>query len=599
MNIRLPNAPLTDEQLQQLNNLLQGLEGWQVDWLSGYLSGYRAAQVGTAVMEAGPSLAEQAIKLTVLYGSQTGNTEAVAGQLAEKAKASGIEVKLWDMAEYKPRELKNEQYLAVLTSTHGEGEPPDNAMDLYEFLNSRKAPGLKGLHYSVLSLGDSSYEFFCQTGKDFDERLQKLGATAVIPRVDCDVDYDDLAEKWIAEFVGALTSSMQASAAPPSASAAMSQLETSVQYDRKHPFSAPLLENQLLSGRGSSKEVRHIEISLEGSGLQYEPGDALGVYPQNDPALVSMLIDALGFDADSSVELDEQQETLTNALMHHREITVLTRPLVEKWAELAQSDELNKLMESKAAVTEWIRGRDVLDLVQSYPLADIDANGFIKLLRKLPPRLYSIASSQAAVDEEVHITVATVRYNAHNRERGGVASTWLADRLAEDATIPVYIDPNKNFKLPADDNAPIIMIGPGTGVAPFRSFMQEREERGARGPNWLFFGDQHFLTDFLYQTEWLAWRKSGLLTHLDVAFSRDQTEKIYVQHRIREKSIEIWNWLQDGAHIYVCGDADNMAPDVNEALIDIISQQGNKSREDATEYLRQLTRDKRYQRDVY
>ena len=333
--------------------------------------------------------------------------------------------------------------------------------------------------------------------------------------------------------------------------------------------------------------------------MHYQPGDALGVYPQNDPALVSMLIDALGFDAYSPVELDEQTETLTNALMHHREITVLTRPLVEKWAELAQSDEMNKLMESKSTVTEWIRGRDVLDLVQSYPLADIDANGFIKLLRKLPPRLYSIASSQTAVDEEVHITVATVRYNAHNRERGGVASTWLADRLAEDATIPVYIDPNKNFKLPADDDAPIIMIGPGTGVAPFRSFMQEREERGARGSNWLFFGDQHFLTDFLYQTEWLSWRKSGLLTNLDVAFSRDQTEKIYVQHRIREKSIEIWNWLQEGAYLYVCGDADNMAPDVNEALIDIISQQGNKSREDATEYLRQLTRDKRYQRDVY
>ncbi|MBN47645.1 MULTISPECIES: assimilatory sulfite reductase (NADPH) flavoprotein subunit [unclassified Methylophaga] len=599
MNIRLPNAPLTDEQLQQLNNLLKGLEGWQVDWLSGYLSGYRAAQSSSVAAEIAPSLSDQTIKLTILYGSQTGNTEAVAGQLAEKAKVRGIEVKLWDMAEYKARELKNEQYLAVLTSTHGEGEPPDNAMDLYEFLGSRKAPGLKGLQYSVLSLGDSSYEYFCQTGKDFDERLQKLGATTVIPRVDCDVDYDDLAEKWIAEFVESLTSSMQASAAPPSASAGLSQVETSVQYDRKNPFPAPLLENQILSGRGSRKEVRHIEISLEGSGLQYQPGDALGVYPQNDPVLVAMLIDALEFDADSPVELDEQTETLTNALMHHREITVLTRPLVEKWAELAQSDELTKLMENKAAVTEWIRGRDVLDLVQSYPLADIDANGFIKLLRKLPPRLYSIASSQAAVDEEVHITVATVRFNAHNRERGGVASSWLADRLAEDATIPVYIDGNKNFKLPADDDAPIIMIGPGTGVAPFRSFMQEREERGARGANWLFFGDQHFLTDFLYQTEWLAWRKSGLLTHLDVAFSRDQTEKIYVQHRLREKSIEIWNWLQEGAYIYVCGDADNMAPDVNEALIDIISQQGNKSRDDATEFLRQLTRDKRYQRDVY
>jgi len=599
MNIRLPNAPLTDEQLQLLNNLLQGLEGWQVDWLSGYLAGYRAAQHGGEIAGALSPQPEQSVKLTILYGSQTGNTEGVASRFAEKAKAKGIEAKLLDMAEYKPRELKNEQYLAVLTSTHGEGEPPDNAMDLYEFLNSRKAPGLKGLQYSVLSLGDSSYEFFCQTGKDFDERLLKLGATAVIPRVDCDVDYDDLAEKWINDFIESLSSSMQAIAAPPSASAAMTQNEPVVKYDRKQPFPALILENQILSGRGSSKEVRHIEISLEGSGLQYQPGDALGVYPQNDPELVAMLIDALGFAADTLVEVDDQSETLVNALMQHREITVLTRPLVEKWAELAHSDELSRLMENKAAVTEWIRGRDVLDLVQSYPLPEIDANGFIKLLRKLPPRLYSIASSQAAVDEEVHIAVATVRYSAHNRERGGVASTWLADRLSEDTTIPVYIDGNKNFKLPADDDAPIIMIGPGTGVAPFRSFMQEREERGARGANWLFFGDQHFLTDFLYQTEWLAWRKSGLLTHLDVAFSRDQQEKIYVQHRLREKSIEIWNWLQDGAHVYVCGDADNMAPDVNEALIDIISQQGSKSREDATEYLRQLTRDKRYQRDVY
>jgi len=599
MNIRLPNAPLTDEQIQQLKNLLQGMEGWQVDWLSGYLSGYRAAQSGEVATAVAAPANEQAVKLTILYGSQTGNTEAVAGQLAEKAKTNGIDVKLFDMAEYKPRELKKEQYLAVLTSTHGEGDPPDNAMDLYEFLNSRKASGLKGLQYSVLSLGDSSYEYFCQTGKDFDERLQKLGAQALIPRVDCDVDYDDLADKWITDFVESLTTSMQASMAPPSATAEMTQSSAVVQYDRKHPFLAPLLENQLLSGRGSSKQIRHIEISLEGSGLQYQPGDALGVYPQNDPVLVRLLIDALGFDAETPVDLGEQSETLTNALMHHREITVLTRPLVKKWAELAQSEELSKLIESKADVKEWIRGRDVLDLVQSYPLPDIDANGFIELLRKLPPRLYSIASSQSAVDEEVHLTVATVRYNSHNRERSGVASTWLADRLPEDATIPVYVDGNKSFKLPTDDDIPIIMIGPGTGVAPFRSFMQEREERGARGPNWLFFGDQHFLTDFLYQTEWLGWRKSGLLSHLDVAFSRDQAEKIYVQHRLREKSIEVWNWLQDGAYIYVCGDADNMAPDVNEALIDIISEHGQKNRDDATEYLRQLKRDKRYQRDVY
>ncbi len=599
MNIRLPSAPLTDEQVQQLNNLLQGMEGWQVDWLSGYLSGYRAAQGSRATADIAPTANEQSIKLTILYGSQTGNTEAVAGQLAEKAKSNGVDVQLLNMADYKPRDLKKEQYLAILTSTHGEGDPPDNAMDLYEFINSRKAPGLKGLQYSVLSLGDSSYEYFCQTGKDFDHRLQTLGGKALIPRVDCDVDYDDLAEKWITDLVASLTSSMQASMAPPSATRDMTQSTAQVQYDRKHPFPAPVLENLLLSGRGSAKQIRHIEISLEGSGLQYQPGDALGVYPQNDPVLVSLLIDAMGFDAETPVAVNEQSETLTNALTHHREITVLTRPLIKQWAELAQSAELSKLIENKADVKEWIRGKDVLDLVQSYPLPDINANDFINLLRKLPPRLYSIASSQAAVEEEVHITVATVRYHSHNRERGGVASTWLADRLAEDVTIPVYIDGNKSFKLPADDDVPIIMIGPGTGVAPFRSFMQEREERGARGPNWLFFGDQHFLTDFLYQTEWLAWRKSGLLSHLDVAFSRDQEEKIYVQHRLREKSIEVWNWLQGGAYIYVCGDADNMAPDVNEALIDIISEHGLKNREDATEYLRQLKRDKRYQRDVY
>jgi len=596
MNIRLPNAPLTDEQLLQLNNLLQGLEGWQVDWLSGYLSGYRAAQMTTDLV---PTAVAERIKLTILYGSQTGNTEVVAGQLAEKAVASGIDATVFDMADYKPRELKNERYLAVLTSTHGEGEPPDNAMDLYEFLGGRKAPGLKGLQYSVLSLGDSSYEYFCQTGIDFDERLQKLGATALIPRVDCDVDYDAAAEQWINAFIENLSSTMQASVPQPSASTALASSTAEVLYDRKNPFPAPILENQLLNGRGSSKEVHHIELSLDGSGLSYQPGDALGIYPQNDPILVAQLIETLAFDANATVELDERSDTLINALMHHREITLLTRPLLEKWAELAGSDELTQLVEDKSALTEWLRGRDVLDLVQSYPLADLDANGFINLLRKLPPRLYSIASSQAAVDEEVHLTVAAVRYYSHNRNRGGVASTWLADRVTDDTTIPVYIDPNKNFKLPADDDAPIIMIGPGTGVAPFRSFMQEREERGARGPNWLFFGDQHFLTDFLYQTEWLGWRKSGLLTNLDVAFSRDQQDKVYVQHRLREKSIEIWNWLQDGAHIYVCGDADNMAPDVNEALLDIICEQGQKSREDATEFLRQLTRDKRYQRDVY
>lgn len=593
MNFKVPNAPLSDQQSQQLNALLGELEGWQVDWLSGYLSGWRAGQGAAPAVTAST---EAAVKLTILYGSQTGNAEGVAELLAEKAKAEGVEANIVDMSDYKPRQLKNETHLAVITSTHGEGDPPDNALDMYEFLHSKKAPGLKQLKYSVLSLGDSSYEYFCQTGKDFDARLGELGGTAVVSRSDCDVDYDDIAEQWINDLVSKLKA--EAPATQP-ALGGSAPVTTETRYDRKNPFMAPVLDNQVLNGQGSNKETRHIEISLEDSGLHYQPGDALGVYAQNDPALVSELINKMGFDAAETIRVGDVDVTVQDALTHHREITILTRPLLEKWADLTGSDKLQKLLEDKQATNEWIAGRDILDLVQEFPAEGLTATDFIPMLRKLPPRLYSIASSQAAVDEEVHLTVAVVRYHANGRDRGGVASTWFADRLDDDATVPVYVDPNKNFKLPQDDDAPIIMIGPGTGVAPFRSFLQEREERGARGRNWLFFGEQHFLTDFLYQAEWLDWRKSGLLTHVDVAFSRDQQEKIYVQHKLREKAIEVWSWLQEGAYVYVCGDADNMAPDVNEALLDIICQQGQQSREQATEYLRQLTRDKRYQRDVY
>lgn len=598
MNIRLDNAPLTDDQIAQLNQLLQGMEGWQVEWLSGYLSGYRAAQQAKQepALEMGSVSAKQPA-LTILYGSQTGNAEELAEQLADKAKSHGIQASVVDMAAYKPKQLKKEQYLAVLSSTHGEGDPPDNALDFYEFLQGRKAPKLAELQYSVLSLGDSSYEFFCQTGKDFDSRLTELGAEAMVPRVDCDVDYDDAAEAWINDLVNALAESVQ----PQQASAAVAAKAPTKQskYDRKHPFPAEVMTRQKLNGRGSQKEVLHIELSLEDSGLHYQPGDAVGVYPQNAPYLVAELIDLMGFDHDEQVELDDDTYKLSEVLLHYREITVLTRPFLEKWAALSQSESLQQLLEDKNAVNEWLQGRDLIDLQQQYPLNSVDANEFVGLLRKLPPRLYSIASSQAAVEDEVHLTVATVRYSAHERERSGVASTWLADRLGEEETVPVYIDGNKNFKLPQDDNAPIIMVGPGTGVAPFRSFMQEREEREASGENWLFFGDQHFLTDFLYQVEWLGWRDSGLLTRLDVAFSRDQEDKIYVQHRLRERAADIWQWLQDGAYLYVCGDAVSMAPDVNEALLDIISEQGKMSRDEANDYLRDLSKDKRYQRDVY
>lgn len=601
MTLSSNNSPLTEEQVRQLNELLGALEGHQIDWLSGYLAGWRAAQTGQpsaggAAAAAGASA--EAPALTVLYGSQTGNAEGVAEMLGEQAGARGIKATVVDMADYKPRQLKSETFVAVLASTHGEGDPPDNALDFHEFLHSRKAPGLKGVHYGVLALGDTSYEHFCQTGKDFDARFSELGASQLVERVDCDVDYDDPAEAWVGAMLDAIEVKAGAAVSAGSAPATGSAPGKS-QYDRKHPFPAPVLENIVLNGRGSNKETRHIELSLEDSGLSYRPGDAVGVYPQNNPNLVAGIIEKLGLSAEETVSLGETQVSLAEALQHYREITVLTKPLVEQWAGHSGDAELQKLVGDHSALTEWMRGRDLLDLIEAWPVEGLGADTLTGMLRKLPPRLYSIASSQAAVEDEVHITVAAVRYESHNREREGVASTWLAERLAEDATVPVYIDPNKNFKLPEDDDAPIIMIGPGTGVAPFRAFMQEREERGARGRNWLFFGEQHFHTDFLYQSEWLGWRKKGLLEHVDVAFSRDQEEKRYVQHRIMERSTELWNWLEDGAYLYVCGDADSMAPDVNEALIDVIAREGNRSRDNATEYLRDLARAKRYQRDVY
>lgn len=598
MELTSRNSPLSDDQARQLNELVKGLDARQLDWLSGYLAGWSAAW-GEAPADTPEQPAADMPGLTILYGSQTGNTEDVATLLGQRASDLGLSARVVDMADYKPRQLKQEQFLAVLCSTHGEGDPPDNAMDFYEFLHSRKAPSLKSVKYSVLALGDSSYEHFCQTGRDLDERLASLGATALTPRADCDVDYDDTAEAWIDKLLQTLMAEAGAVDTATATATSRSRQASASQYSRKNPFPAPILDNLVLSGRGSTKEVRHVELSLEESGLSYEPGDAVGVYPQNDPALVAAILAELDLAPATPVTLEDTDATLERALLNFREITVLTRPLMEKWARYTDADELHGLIENQSGLTEWMRGRDLLDLIRAWRPREMDADTLVGLLRKLPPRLYSISSSQAAVEDEVHITVASVRYRAHDRERLGVASTWLAERLEEDARVPVYIDPNRNFSLPADDQTPIIMIGPGTGVAPFRAFLQEREERGAQGHNWLFFGDRHFRTDFLYQSEWLAWRRDGLLSRLDVAFSRDQEDKRYVQHSLRENAIELWNWIRDGACIYVCGDADSMAPDVNEALIDIIADQGHMGREQATETLRQLARDKRYQRDVY
>ncbi|MES1955438.1 assimilatory sulfite reductase (NADPH) flavoprotein subunit [Salinisphaera hydrothermalis] len=602
------SSPLNAEQAAQLTSLIQSLSPAQATWISGYLAGLNAhAAIGevAAPQAASAPAAGASEPLTVLYGSQTGNAEDVAEQLVAAAEAAGLSAKAIDMLDYKPRDLKKEQNLIICVSTHGEGDPPDNAEELHEFIYGKKAPKLEGVKFSVLAFGDSSYEHFCQTGRDFDTQLEKLGATRVVDRVDLDVDFDEAAEAWIDNVVSRFKDElgggepapahgnvtvMPGTAAQPAAS----------QWSRKNPFQAELLTNVVLNGRGSDKEVHHIELDTEDSGLSWEPGDSLGIIPSNDPQVVAELIAALGASADEEVTGLDGEVSLEHALTHQYEITTLTRPFIEKYAERAANDELNALLveEAREQLAAYMDGRFIIDLVEDYPVADMTGADFVRLLRKLPPRLYSIASSHAANPDEIHLTVAAVRYQAHGRDRHGVASIQLADR-SEDTKLPIYIDHNKNFKLPSDDDAPIIMIGPGTGIAPFRAFMEEREERGAGGRNWVFFGAQHFRTDFYYQTDWLRWRDDGLLTRMDVAFSRDQADKVYVQHKLREASADVFDWIESGATIYVCGDANAMAADVHDALLDIIAEHANLDAEGAAGYLKNLQKEKRYQRDVY
>lgn len=602
-------SPLNALQADQLNRLIETLSPTQVTWISGYLTGINAAMSQGAVSgqaQAVPAATAQAgAKLTILYGSQTGNAEGIGEQLKSGAEAKGYAAQLIDMDDYKPNQLKKEQNLVVLVSTHGEGEPPDNAIGLHEYLYGKKAPKLDGLKFAVLALGDTSYEFYCQTGKDFDQQLEKLGGTRVLDRVDCDLDYEDAAEEFVSQALDSFGKELgggDAAAAHPTVTQMPGMAAPAAAlYSRKNPYAAEVLTNIVLNGRGSDKEVRHVELATEDSGLSWEPGDSLGLLPENSPAVVDELIGALDFNADEQVTGVDGEVSLKEALSRQYEITTLTRPFVEKYAQLAESKKLYALLadDQRSEFGEYLDGRHVIDLVEDFPVKGLPGNDFVRLLRKLPPRLYSIASSYAASPDEVHLTVATVRYETHGRNREGVASAQLADRIGEDGQIPIYVDRNKNFKLPESGDTPIIMIGTGTGVAPFRAFMEEREISDAAGKNWLFFGAQHFLTDFLYQADWLKWREHGLLSRIDVAFSRDQKSKIYVQDKLRQNGKDIYAWMQEGANLYVCGDANAMAHDVHQVLVEIIAEHGGMKTEAAADYVKQLQKDKRYQRDVY
>lgn len=588
-------------QLNQITQAIAGLNANQLTWMSGYMAGMAALQdpaLAAPQQISAVAAAEPVGNLTIIYGSQTGNAKGIAVAYQAKASAAGIPAKVVSMADYKPRQIKNETHIAIVVSTHGEGEAPDDAVELHEFLGSKKAPKLPNLKYAVLGLGDTSYEFFCQTAKDFDTRLATLGATAVIGRVDCDVDYDSAAAKWQDDILAKIKDDLTAKMVQVPVAAAANTASVASIYSKKNPFSGTLLASQKITGRDSVKDIRHIEISLEDSGIQYQAGDALGVYFLNDADMVTRVIAAYGLDADASVTIGEHTLSLGHALTEKCELTLSYPTFVKALADTTNDPGLVALLADKTALREYLVPRQIVDIAIDYPVA-ITAQQLVDACRPLTARLYSIASSQSEVEDEVHLTVALVEYDAHGFTHQGGASGFLSTRLEEGAAVKVYVESNDNFRLPADPNTPVIMVGPGTGIAPFRAFMQERDAQDAQGNNWLFFGNPNFTQDFLYQTEWQGYVKSGLLSKVSLAFSRDQAEKVYVQHRLVEQGSEVYKWLEQGAHFYVCGDANHMAKDVEQALLDIYQTHGKQTADEAKKSLLALRKAKRYQKDVY
>lgn len=591
-------SPLSAQQIKDLQSLVSQLNPIQQAWVSGYLAA--AAQLAGTQLPAAVQQSNESAVLTILYGSQTGNAKAVANKIKVAAEQQGIAVKLADIGSYKTTALAKEKYLLIVTSTYGEGEPPESAVAFHKFLFSKKAPKLDGLKYAILGLGDTSYEFFCKTAIDFDEQLAALGAKRLHARADLDVDYAAQAASWTETAVLAFAPELkQASGSAqviawPGATATAGHDSA---YHKDTPFAAELSVNQKITGRDSTKDVRHIEISLADSGITYQPGDALGVYFLNDDKAVEAILTATGLDGSTEVQLAGQTLALKTALTEQLELTQSYPSFVEKYAQATANSELLELVKDKVALRQYLENRQTLDVILQNP-APLTAQQLVDALRKQQPRLYSIASSQAEVGDEVHLTVGVVRYDAFGATHLGGASGFLAERLEEGAVVKVFVEHNDNFRLP-DHETPVIMIGPGTGIAPFRAFLQERDQAGATGQNWLFFGNPHFTQDFLYQVELQDYLKRGVLSKLDVAFSRDQAQKIYVQDKLRLKAEELWTWLQQGAYLYICGDGNKMAKDVHQALLDIAQQQGGFSVEQAEQYFDDLRQAKRYQKDVY
>jgi sulfite reductase (NADPH) flavoprotein alpha-component len=600
----LPTLPANLDEAA-LQKLTAGLSPQQLVWLSGYLYGQATSTGGgvaapvAAAATAAPAAAPAVEKLTILYGSHTGNGKKIAQQAADAATAKGLKAEVRDMNDYPTRQLAQEQNLLVIVSTHGEGEPPMSAEELHTFINGPRAPKLPKLRYAVFALGDKSYLQYCQTGKDFDQKLADLGGTRLLDRVDADVAYKAPAAKWVDDVLNALTGANSTAEAPTATASAAVVAEVTTEYTAENPWPAKVLESIQLNGRGSDKETYHIELDLAGSGLHYAPGDALAVVPANHLPLVEEVLLAARLSDTTAVQVEGESLPLAAALATHRELTVLTRDVLERYATLAPHAGLQELLADSNRLQPYLYGRDVADLLTEFPSEQLTAQALADVLRPLPSRAYSIASSLLAHPEEVHLTVGAVRYEAFGRQKHGVCSSFLADRVALGDTARVYVQQNEYFRLPQNGETDIIMIGAGTGIAPFRAFVEERVELGATGRNWLLFGNPHFTTDFLYQAEWLQHLKKGTLSRLDVAFSRDQAEKVYVQDRLLEASRDVFGWLENGAQLYVCGDKNRLGGAVQTALTQVVQKEAGLSADDAAAYVKNLRKQRRYLEDVY
>ncbi|MBK1880161.1 assimilatory sulfite reductase (NADPH) flavoprotein subunit [Pelagicoccus mobilis] len=591
------NPPIPSDLTAQLSNLTPQ----QQAFLAGYLwaeSQRGGVPAAVATNGAAPAAAPKR-PITVISASATGNAAGVAKKLVAKLEAESLDVKLTSAGSYKARQLPKEDIVIIATSTQGDGEPPEEGVPLHSYLFGKKAPKLDGLSFAVVGLGDSSYPQFCQCGIDFDTKLGELGGERLLDRVDADVDYEAVTDEWIDNMVAKLKevaggSSAAVAAAPAQAAEAASESA----FNKENPFTATLLNSHPLVTDDAGRMVNHIEIDLDGSGLQYQVGDVLGVVTNNTAEVVDEVLELNGLSGDESIEGRKGSTSIRQALTEQSDLNQLTPKFISDYASTAENKELNALLEDKEKLQSYQAWTPAVGLMRDYP-QKLDAQRLFDGLKPLSPRLYSIASSQEEVGEEVHLCVARVDIEHDDKTHNGSASGLLCDRLEEGDEVQVFVEHNPRFRLPQNNDTPIIMIGPGTGIAPFRAFMQQRRADDAQGKNWLFFGNRHFRGDFLYQAEWIEYRDQGLLNDFSLAWSRDGEEKVYVQDKIRENAQQFWEWLQQGAHIYVCGDASRMAKDVEKAILDVIAEQGNKDEDDAAEYLNELREADRYQRDVY